>query len=119
APHAARLRSLAPRPALERDRLPLLEAAVPVALDGGEVHEHVARTLTLDEAEPFAAVEPLDGLARPVAGRERCADHRLGRRRQRLDRRSVEAGTLAQLALEPRHEPPLLGEDQRYDGAGG
>ena len=41
--HAPGLLALAAGPDLELDLLALLEAAVAVALDGREVHEHVAR----------------------------------------------------------------------------
>src|SRR5206468_2315930 len=46
---------------VEFDPLPLLEAAVAIHLDGGEVHEHVPTTVDRDEAVALVRVEPLDG----------------------------------------------------------
>src|SRR5215831_20190808 len=46
---------------VELDPLPLLEAAVAIHLDGGEVHEHVPTTVDRDEAVALVRVEPLDG----------------------------------------------------------
>src|SRR5436190_1474484 len=58
--HAPRLLALVAGRELEFDDLALLQAAVAVALDLGEVHEHVALAAALDEAEALAGVEPLD-----------------------------------------------------------
>src|SRR5262245_16419395 len=46
---------------VELDALTLVERAVAVADDGGEVHEHVGRALALDEAVALLGVEPLHG----------------------------------------------------------
>jgi hypothetical protein len=44
---------------LEFDGLPLVEGAVAVALDGGEMDENVLAALALDETKSFAGVKPL------------------------------------------------------------
>ncbi len=54
------LQSLGPLCQLELDRLPLLEAAVAVHLDGGVVNEDVFSFGLRDEAVPLLRVEPLD-----------------------------------------------------------
>jgi len=45
---------------LESDLLALLESAVTVTLDSGEVDEEVSTGVTGDEAETLGGVEPLD-----------------------------------------------------------
>jgi len=44
---------------LEFNGLSLVEGAVPVALDGGEMDENVLAALALDETKSFAGVKPL------------------------------------------------------------
>jgi len=63
--HPTSLLTLAPGGEVELDHLPLLEAAVALALDGREVDEHVALTPPRDEPEALAGVEPLDRALRP------------------------------------------------------
>ena len=45
---------------LEFNGLTLVEGAVAVRLDGGEVDENVLASLALDETKALAGVEPLD-----------------------------------------------------------
>ena len=55
------LGALGPLDDVELDRLVLVEAAVAVGLDGGEVHEDIGTPVSLsDEAEALLGVEPLD-----------------------------------------------------------
>ena len=43
----------------EFNRLPFVEALIPLRLDGGEVHEDILTGLALDEPVTLAGVEPL------------------------------------------------------------
>src|SRR5688572_4454066 len=64
-PHVFRLRALLALGGVEFDLLALLEAAVPAAGDGGEVHEYIrAAALDLDEAVSLLGVEPLHSALR-------------------------------------------------------
>ena len=45
---------------VELNRLPFLQAAESVGLDGGEVYEDILATLAADKAEALSVVEPLD-----------------------------------------------------------
>src|SRR5512135_3689959 len=46
---------------LEFHRVPFIQRAVAIGLDGGEVDEHVSSRFPLDEAVPLGCVEPLYG----------------------------------------------------------
>jgi hypothetical protein len=45
---------------IELDLLAFHQVAVSIALNGGEMDEHVLPTFALDEAEAFVTVKPLD-----------------------------------------------------------
>src|SRR5262249_52661008 len=63
---------------VELDCLPLLQVAVALTLDRGEMHEHVGTTLLEDESESLLRAEPLHGSVRdrrsllPRPGRAWC-----------------------------------------------
>src|SRR6266508_5070308 len=64
-PHIFRLQALLALRGVEFNLLTFLEAAVPAADDGGEMHEHIrAAALDLDEAVALLRVEPLHGALR-------------------------------------------------------
>src|SRR5262249_19255032 len=64
---------------IELDSLTLLEVAVALTLDRGEMHEHVGTTLLEDEPEALLRAEPLHGSVRhrrsllPRPGRAWCS----------------------------------------------
>src|SRR6266699_6815527 len=98
---------------VEFDPLPLLEAAVAIHLDGGEVHEHIPTTVDRDEAVALVRVEPLDGalshypttpsLRSGLSGPAPCYR---GTRRSRSVRRARQAG-IAVLADRERPDTTL------------
>jgi len=57
--HVGRLKSLGAFKQIELDGLALVQRAIPVLLDGGEMHEHVLSRGALDEPIPLRPVEPL------------------------------------------------------------
>src|ERR671911_1040012 len=69
---------------VELDRLTLGERAVSLALDRGEVNEHVVLSFTRDEAEALLVAEPLDGalLCQPMPP-VACLASRAARARRR------------------------------------
>jgi hypothetical protein len=82
-----RLAAVTARDDLEGHLLVVLQAGQAGALDGGDVHEHVARAAVGgDEAEALGGVEPFHGASghRDVSIERRCPRHaaaRLGQRR--------------------------------------
>src|SRR6202034_2829512 len=62
--HVRGLQALRALVDLELDLVVLLQVAIPVALDGTEVHEDVRSALLGDKPETFLRVEPLDGSCR-------------------------------------------------------
>src|SRR4051812_23631492 len=57
--HVPCLEALGPFQQVELDHLALIQCAIPILLDSGEVNEHIFAGRPLDEAKTFGSVEPL------------------------------------------------------------
>jgi hypothetical protein len=57
--HVLRLQTFRPLLDFELDLLPLIQRLVTVALNGGEVYEHILARLALNKSKTFRSVEPL------------------------------------------------------------
>jgi len=57
--HVLRLQTFRPLLDFELDLLPLIQRLVSVALNGGEVYEHILARLALNKSKTFRSVEPL------------------------------------------------------------
>ena len=59
--HVLRLQTFRPLLDFELDLLSLIQRLVAVALNGGEMDEHILARLALNEAKTFLSVKPLHG----------------------------------------------------------